>query len=128
MSQWPKWLRRQYGKLEICGSSPGYDTIFLSKNYQISDCIQVMVFFRGHVAQVARRLAMGSTARVRSRVSEGWRFSSFLHVQTAPGAHSAYYKMSTGVKAAERNNLPPFLYAYKIKKIRYTRKTTTKKK
>ena len=26
MSQWPKWLRRQYGKLEICGSSPGYDT------------------------------------------------------------------------------------------------------
>ena len=32
VSQWPKWLRRQYGKLEICGSSPGYDKkIFLSK-------------------------------------------------------------------------------------------------
>ena len=33
MSQWPKWLRRQYGKLEICGSSPGYDTNFSLKNY-----------------------------------------------------------------------------------------------
>ena len=31
MSQWPKWLRRQYGKLEICGSSPGYDTNFSLK-------------------------------------------------------------------------------------------------
>ena len=30
---WPKWLRRQYGKLEICGSSPGYDTNFSLKNY-----------------------------------------------------------------------------------------------
>ena len=28
----------------------------------------------GQVAQVARRLAAGWTARVRSRVSEGWRF------------------------------------------------------
>ena len=31
VSQWPKWLRRQYGKLEICGSSPGYDTNFSLK-------------------------------------------------------------------------------------------------
>ena len=37
MSQWPKWLRRQYGKLEICGSSPGYDTNFPLKNYHLSD-------------------------------------------------------------------------------------------
>ena len=36
MSQWPKWLRRQYGKLEICGSSPGYDTNFsLSKKKKL---------------------------------------------------------------------------------------------
>ena len=34
VSQWPKWLRRQYGKLEICGSSPDYDTNFSLKNYQ----------------------------------------------------------------------------------------------
>ena len=33
VSQWPKWLRRQYGKLEICGSCPGYDTDFSLKNY-----------------------------------------------------------------------------------------------
>ena len=37
VSQWPKWLRCQYGKLEICGSSPGYDTNFslqkLSKKF-----------------------------------------------------------------------------------------------
>ena len=35
MSQWPKWLRHQYGKLEICGLSPGYDTNFSLKNYQL---------------------------------------------------------------------------------------------
>ena len=63
-------------------------------------CIQVMVLLGDHVPQAARRLATGSTAWVRSRVLEGWRFSSF-HIQTAPGVHSAYYKMSTGVKAAE---------------------------
>ena len=32
MSQWPNWLRRQYGKLEICGSNPGDDTNFSFKN------------------------------------------------------------------------------------------------
>ena len=35
MSQWPKWLRRQYGKLDICGSSSGYDTNFSLKNYHL---------------------------------------------------------------------------------------------
>ena len=35
MSQWPKWLRRQYGKLEICGSCPGCDTNFSLKNYHL---------------------------------------------------------------------------------------------
>ena len=38
VSQWPKWLRHQYGKLEICGSSPGYDTNFYLKNYQRWTC------------------------------------------------------------------------------------------
>ena len=37
-SQWPKWLRRQYGKLDIYGSSPGYDTNFSLKNYHTSVC------------------------------------------------------------------------------------------
>ena len=49
------------------------------------------------VAQAAMCLATGSTARVRFRLSEGWRFSSVL-TQTAPGVHSAYYKMSTAGK------------------------------
>ena len=40
MSQWPKWLSRQYGKLEICGSGPGYDTNFSLKNYHSFRCIQ----------------------------------------------------------------------------------------
>ena len=44
------------------------------------------------MAQAARCLAKGSMARV----SERWRFPSLLRIQTAPGVHSAYYKMSTG--------------------------------
>ena len=32
------------------------------------------IIYVGHVAQAARRWAMGRTAQVRSRVSEGWRF------------------------------------------------------
>ena len=56
-----------------------------------------MVFLGGHVAQAARRLATAPSARV----SEGWIFSSLLRIQTAPEVQSAYYKMSTGVKAAE---------------------------
>ena len=53
------------------------------------------------MVQAARRSATGSAARVRSRVSEEWRFSSLLRIQTAPVVHSAYYKMSTGVKEAD---------------------------
>ena len=68
---------------------------YVSLRWERGDCIQVMVFLGGHVAQAARRLATGSRAQVRSRESEGWRFSSLLHVQTASGIHSAYYKMST---------------------------------
>ena len=41
MSQWPKWLRRQNGKLEICGSSPSYDIHFSLKNYHSIDCLFV---------------------------------------------------------------------------------------
>ena len=34
-------IRRQYGKLEICGPSPGYDTNFSLKNYHLySGCNQ----------------------------------------------------------------------------------------
>ena len=51
----------------------------------------------GQVAQGARRLTTGWTARVRSRVSEGWRFFfSLLRVQTGHEVYSASYKMSTG--------------------------------
>ena len=61
----------------------------------------------GQVAQAARRLATGWKVRV----SEGWRFFSLLRVQTGPGVHSAFYKMSTGaflgVKAAERGTSDP---------------------
>ena len=60
------------------------------------------VFLVGHVARAARRLATGSTARVRTRVSEEWRFPSLLCVQTGPEVHSVSYKMSAGVKATER--------------------------
>ena len=62
-----------------------------------------MVFLRGHVAQAARRLATGPTARV----SEGVEISSLLRIQTAPGVHSAYSNMSTGVKAAKRRTSHP---------------------
>ena len=50
MSQWPKWLRRQYGKLEICGLNPGFDTNFFSKinmnfNYFFTDfMVSCLVF------------------------------------------------------------------------------------
>ena len=54
------------------------------------DCIQVMVFLG-----VMWHKRQGAWLRARSQVSEGWRFSSFLHTQTPPGVHSAYYKMST---------------------------------
>ena len=37
-----KWLRRQYGKLEICGSSPGYDTNFSLNNYYVQLCSKRM--------------------------------------------------------------------------------------
>ena len=47
MSQWPKWLRRQYGKLEICGSSPGYDTSFSLKLSSI--CPSDIKFFNINV-------------------------------------------------------------------------------
>ena len=74
------------------------NTVCVSLRWKRGDCIQVMVFLWGHVAQATRRLVTGSTSRVRSRVSEGWRFSSILRIQTAPGVHSAYYKMSAGGK------------------------------
>ena len=85
MSQWPKWLRRQYGKLEICGSSPGYDTNFSLKNchlyvhliYKFSILMSNNTF-----AIVDHRCGLGATlspltqrARVRSPVSfPGWGF------------------------------------------------------
>ena len=53
MSQWPKWLRRQYGKLEICGSSPGYDTNFSLKNYQKNLCLRWDLNIRSVFAGIA---------------------------------------------------------------------------
>ena len=47
VSQWPKWLRRQYGKLEICGSSPCYDTNFslkIIKYIYIYICIYIYIY------------------------------------------------------------------------------------
>ena len=49
-----------------------------------------------HVAQAARRLTRGGTTRIRSHVSEGWRFYSLLRVKTGPVVYSASYKMNTG--------------------------------
>ena len=46
VSQWPKWLRSQYGKLEICGSSPGYDTNFSLKNYHENLLFETVEKFR----------------------------------------------------------------------------------
>ena len=62
--------------------------VYVSLRWERGDCIQGMVFLGSHVAQTARRLATSSTARVRSQVSERWRFSSLLRIQTAPGVHS----------------------------------------
>ena len=71
----------------------------LEVNYKGFDCdLTQDVFIHGfnkyvgHVAQAARHLATGCTARFRSPVSEEWRFSSLLRVQTGPGVHSAFYK------------------------------------
>ena len=74
--------------------------MYVSLWWERDDCIQVMVFLGGHVAQAARRSVTGSTVRVRSCVSERWRFSSLFRIQTAPRVHSAYYKMSTGSKGS----------------------------
>ena len=49
----------------------------------------------GQIAQPARRVDAGWTARVRSRVAEVWRFSSLFRVQSGPRVHSASYKMNT---------------------------------
>ena len=43
-----------------------------------------------------KALRYGLDGRVRSRVSEGWIFSSLLRVQAGPGFHSFFYKLSTG--------------------------------
>ena len=64
----------------------------------------------GHVAQAAMCLTTGSTARVRFRVSEWWRFSSVLNTHTPPGVNSAYYRMSTEGKAAERRTSAVAVY------------------
>ena len=60
-------------------------------------------FLSGRCSSSGKVLGMGLTAQV----LEGWRFSSVLRVQTDPGVHSASYKMSTGVKAAEHKTSHP---------------------
>ena len=85
-------------KLEKPLVHSGDVTMNVSLRWKTGECIQLMVFLGGHMAQATRRLVTSSTTRVRSRVSEGWRFSSLLRIQTAPGVQSAYYKMSAGGK------------------------------
>ena len=84
----------QIGKALVHSGDVTLNILFL--RWERGDCIQLMVFVGGQVAQAARCLATGSTARVRSQEWEGWKFPSLLRMQTAPGIHSAYYKMSTG--------------------------------
>ena len=88
------------------------NTCFL--RWKRGDCIQAIVFLGGHVAQAARRLVTGSTARVRSRVSEGWRFSSLLRIQTAPHSptltslylrHSSFYSPSVASPTSQALHL-----------------------
>ena len=47
------------------------NTVCVSLRWKRGDCIQVMVFLAGHVAQATRRLVTGSAAEVQSRVLEG---------------------------------------------------------
>ena len=49
-------------------------------------------FLKGSCGPSPKALATGSTVRIRSCVLEGWRFSSLLRIQTAPGIRSAYYE------------------------------------
>ena len=89
---------QKLGKALVHNGDITMNILYVSLRWERGDCIQVMVFLGGHVAHVAWRLAIGLTAWVQSWVSEGWRFSSLLPVQTAPGVHSVYYKMSLGDK------------------------------
>ena len=65
----------------------------------------------GQVTQTARYLTTDWAARIRSRVSEGLRFSSLLRVQIGPRDHSAFHKMSIRfyiwVNAVERRSSHP---------------------
>ena len=76
-----------------------FRTRFLKRTFLLSliiIIIIIIIIIVGQVTQVARRLATGWMAQVRSRGSEG--VEIFLHsfVSRRPGFHSAYYKMSTG--------------------------------
>ena len=61
------WAELQPWRLNFCSERTviGQNTLMM--------IIILNVTFVGQVAQAARRLATGWTARVRSRVSEGWR-------------------------------------------------------
>ena len=95
---------RNYGKRQFTVVT--LQSIYVLLRWERGDCIQIMVFLRGHVAQAARRLATGSTARV----SERWRFSSRLRIRTAPGVHSAYYKISTVGKGGRAQDQPFYFF------------------
>ena len=83
---------QKLGKALVHSGDVTLNVAYVPLKWERGGCIQVMIFLGGHVAQAARCLATSST----HRVSEGWKFSSLLRVQIAPGIHSAYYKMSTG--------------------------------
>ena len=67
------------------GPTSVYHLIFMI--YLYHEIYRLYRLYMGQVAQAARRLATDWTAWVRSRVSEGWRFSSLLCVQTGTGVH-----------------------------------------
>ena len=71
MSQWPKWLRRQYGKLEICGSSPGYDTNFSLKNYHSEKCFNVNFVLAGELDEETSKTMSLPRCGVKDKVGAG---------------------------------------------------------
>ena len=78
MSQWPKWLRHQYGKLEICGSSSGYDTNFslkIMKTKLVTSChkgARGRAFDMEEVTGVERVVAARDTLCELDKELSGW--------------------------------------------------------
>ena len=90
--RWGKTPKKPHpGNLSRPGIEPG-PAAWQRARYHVPHELNVLL---SQKSQAARRLATGWTAHVQLRVSEGWRFSLLLGVQTDPKVHSASYKMST---------------------------------